>query len=230
MVLLLRYQPEIADTAEAVGIVFPVHFMDTPGIVKDFVLKLRTTDTAFLFGVATCGQRPGHALFSLSALLKRNGRHLSAGYALVMPENYIAPIDLMEPASIQQRKNEDAGKKIPAIAAAITRRKASVPEGTNSLVWRILGKVSSGMMTSVFRVPGQLHATDACTRCGTCGRICPTDNITVAEEAVTWGGRCIQCYACIHWCPKEAIEIGGRTAGKRRYHHPAVTLKDMMVR
>ena len=202
----VMHQPEIVDNAETVGIVFPVYFMDMPGIVRDFVRKLRVPETACIFGVATCGQRPGHALFSLSALLELNGRRLSAGYALVIPENYIAPIDLMEPAAIQQQKNEDVKKKIPAIAAAITQRQTSVPEGTNSLVWRILGSISSTMMTSVFQIPKQFRSTDACTRCGTCESVCPTNNITVTKEAVAWGGNCTQCYACIHWCPKEAIE------------------------
>jgi ferredoxin len=226
----VMHQPEIVDNAGTVGIVFPVYFMDMPGIVKDFVRKLRVPDTAYLFGIATCGQQPGHALFSLSALMERNGRRLSAGFALVMPENYIAPVDLMEPEAIQQQKNENVRKKIPALAAAITQRRVSAPEGTSSLIWRVLGSLSSVMMTSVIRVPKKLHATDACNRCGTCGRICPTNNISVTNDAVTWGGNCAQCYACIHWCPARAIEIGGRTSGKPRYHHPDVTLKDMILR
>ena len=68
---------------------------------------------------------------------------------------------------------------------------------------------------------------EKCNRCGTCGYICPTRNITVTEDAVMWGSSCTQCYACIHWCPQEAIEMGGRTYGKRRYHHPDVSIKDM---
>jgi len=38
------------------------------------------------------------------------------------------------------------------------------------------------------------------------------------------------CYACVHWCPQGAIEIGRYTAGKPRYHHPDIDLKDMILR
>ena len=67
-----------------------------------------------------------------------------------------------------------------------------------------------------------------CNHCRTCERGCPVQNITVAEDVVRWGSSSTPCYGCIHWCPKEAIEIGGRTSGKPRYHHPDVTFADML--
>jgi ferredoxin len=226
----VMHQHEITDNAEAVGIVFPVHFSDMPRYVKEFVNKLSFPGKPYIFGIATCGQKPGHSLFTLKSLLERKGTTLAAGFALVMPENYIAPLDLIEPASIQQQKNEDIKERIPALAAVITQRQISAPEGTDSFVWRILAGIISMYVTSVIRIPDQIHATDACNRCGICERICPTNNITVTKEAVTWNGRCIQCYACVHWCPQGAIEIGDRTAGKPRYHHPDIILKDMILR
>lgn len=76
--------------------------------------------------------------------------------------------------------------------------------------------------------PGRFHATADCNRCRTCEGICPTRNISVRTDTVSWGHPCTQCYASIHWCPIGAIEIGGRTAGNPRYHHPNVTHKDML--
>jgi hypothetical protein len=35
--------------------------------------------------------------------------------------------------------------------------------------------------------------------------------------------------ACIQWCPKSAIQIGDFTVGVERYHHPEVSLKEMIV-
>jgi MinD superfamily P-loop ATPase len=89
------------------------------------------------------------------------------------------------------------------------------------------GRIASTLATTVYNVPARLHATAACNRCMTCQRICPTRNITVTKDGVTWGTDCTQCYACIHWCPQQAIEIGGRTKGKPRYHHPDISLGDM---
>jgi len=226
----LMDQPDIVADADAVGIAFPVYYLTLPGLVREFVQKLRFSGSPYIFGIATCGERPGHALFSLKSLLEEKGTMLSAGFVLVMPENYIGPVDLMGDAPRCEEKYAGAKRRMPAIAAAIRERKNSVPEGLNSLFLRFGSCLSSIIMTSVYNTPRRLRATAACNRCGTCGRICPTANITVTDDGVSWGGNCTQCYACIHWCPQKAIEIGGRTAGKPRYHHPDVSLNDMILR
>jgi len=226
----LMDQPDIVADADAVGIAFPVYYLTMPGLVREFVQKLRFTGSPYIFGIATCGERPGYALFSLMSLIEEKGTTLSAGFVFVMPENYIGPIDLMRDGPHRGEKYAGAKRRIPAVAAAIREQMNSVPEGSNSLFLRFGSCLSSTIMTSVYNTPRRLHATAACNRCGTCGRICPTNNITVTDDGVSWGGNCTQCYACIHWCPKTAIEIGGRTAGKPRYHHPDVSLNDMILR
>lgn len=224
----LTQQDTIIADADVVGIAFPVHFLNMPGIVREFVQKLRFAGRPYIFGIATCGERPGGALFTLRALLEKKGQALAAGFVFVMPENYIGPVDLMGDAPRREEKYTDAKGRIPAIAAAIRERKSSVPEGSDSGILRVGGCITSTLMTSVYNTPRRLHATATCNHCRTCERICPTRNITVTEDSVVWGTNCTQCYACIHWCPKGAIEIGGRTAGKPRYHHPDVTLADML--
>lgn len=218
----------ISTDAEVVGIAFPVYFLDMPDIVRRFAEQIRFEGSQYIFGLATCGERPGAALFNLKAILEKKGTALSAGFALVMPENYIGPVDLMQDTDRAQEKFAAAKSRIPAIAEAIRHRRVSVPEGTDSWLLKTGAGITKSLVTSVYNTPRRLHATAACNRCGTCGKICPTRNITVTEPAVSWGSDCVQCYACIHWCPKEAVEIGGRTAGKRRYHHPDVTIRDML--
>jgi ferredoxin/flavodoxin len=225
----LMKRETIFTDADAVGIAFPVYFLDMPNIVREFVGKLRFAKKPYIFGIATCGERPGGALFSLRALLEAKGTTLSAGFAFVMPENYIGPVDLMGDAGHRQEKFVAAQRRIPAVAEAIREKRQAVPEGNGSTVMRIGGKITRTLATTLYNTPGRLHATEKCNQCRTCERICPTRNITVTGDAVHWGKNCTQCYACIHWCPTGAIEIGGRTAGKPRYHHPDVTLRDMLV-
>ncbi|MEG1937435.1 MAG: EFR1 family ferrodoxin, partial [Rikenellaceae bacterium] len=64
------------------------------------------------------------------------------------------------------------------------------------------------------------HATDKCISCGLCEQICPTNTITMIDGKPTWGNTCVQCTACIHRCPVQAIEWGKVTQTKGRYHHP----------
>ena len=218
------YTPE----ADAVGIAFPVHFLDMPAIVRQFVFNILFSGTPYIFALATCGERPGGALFRLQELLEEKGYTLSAGFMLVMPENFIGPVDLMSDASHREEKFAAAHARIPAIAAAIRERRVLVPEGSNSAFWKLGGRFSRHLATVVYDTPRRLHATSACNQCRTCERICPTRNITVEKDRVVFGNDCTQCYACIHWCLKGAIEIGGRTRGKPRYHHPDVTIRDML--
>ncbi|WP_419786961.1 4Fe-4S binding protein [Pseudodesulfovibrio sp.] len=46
---------------------------------------------------------------------------------------------------------------------------------------------------------------DLCTLCGECAKMCPSQVITVTDEAVeTDGDNCIRCAACIRACPTQA--------------------------
>jgi ferredoxin/flavodoxin len=225
---LIKQETVVTDSG-AVGIAFPVYFIDMPGIVREFVQKLRFTGKPYIFGLATCGERPGGTLFNLQSLLEKKGAALSAGFVFVMPENFIGPVDLMGDAPRRQEKYAAARDRIAAVAAMIRERKQAVPEGNGSAILRIGGSITRTLATTLYNTPRRLHATSKCNQCRTCERVCPTRNITVEKDAVRWGTSCTQCYACIHWCPTGAIEIGGRTTGKPRYHHPDVTLRDMLV-
>ncbi|MBN1673737.1 MAG: hypothetical protein JXR37_22005 [Kiritimatiellae bacterium] len=48
------------------------------------------------------------------------------------------------------------------------------------------------------------------------------------NEKPSWLHRCEQCLACLHWCPQEAIQVGKKTVGRARYHHPDVRARDLM--
>ncbi|MCC8155352.1 MAG: EFR1 family ferrodoxin [Tannerellaceae bacterium] len=66
------------------------------------------------------------------------------------------------------------------------------------------------------------YATDACTSCGLCRKICPTNTIHMEKGKPAWNDTCIQCVACIHRCPERAIEYGKVSLHKGRYYHPAI--------
>ena len=71
-------------------------------------------------------------------------------------------------------------------------------------------------------------ADDGCTGCGTCAGICPVDNIEMVDGRPVWQHRCEQCFACLQWCPEQALQFGAKTTGATRYHHPDVTPAEML--
>jgi Pyruvate/2-oxoacid:ferredoxin oxidoreductase delta subunit len=38
-----------------------------------------------------------------------------------------------------------------------------------------------------------------------------------------------QCFACVAWCPGQAIDFRSSTVERRRYHNPEISISDMVV-
>lgn len=70
---------------------------------------------------------------------------------------------------------------------------------------------------------------DKCNGCGICSKIFPVRNIKMFDDKPAWQHHCEQCFACLQWCQKEAIQFSSRTSNGKRYHHPDVKVSDMMM-
>lgn len=226
----LTAREETEEHSDTVGIVFPVYFEDIPDIVKRFVERLAVPGGTYVFGVATCGYGPGWSLYSLDRLLRRKGTRLSAGFAVTMPDNAVIVIDRVPPPDVQESVLASAAEMIVQIAEDVKRRANVGLERERRLRDKLEGVLMKALATRVYRTPKRFTVTDACVRCGTCKRICPTGNIDVRDGRVSWGKDCAQCLACLHWCPAGAISLGRLSQISRRYHHPDVSARDMMLR
>ena len=61
------------------------------------------------------------------------------------------------------------------------------------------------------------YAEDTCVGCGKCAKLCPLNNIKIADKKPIWGKDCTHCMACISNCPTDAIQYGKITQDKQRY-------------
>jgi len=73
------------------------------------------------------------------------------------------------------------------------------------------------------------NCDDKCISCNICSKLCPVMNIEMVDGRPVWQHHCEQCFACLQWCPKEAIQFGNKTSQKKRYHHPDVKLPEMII-
>ncbi len=212
--------------ADATGLVFPVHMWGVPGPIVRFVRDLDLPCAGYVFAFAVNGGQPSGTLLQLDRILKRRGGRLSAGFSVPMPSNY-TPFGGPGTSAEREGFYEAARAKVAAAAASVGKRLELAPERGGIAGRVVFGALYRMTYRVVPRVDRLFRVDDTCTGCGVCERVCPARNVTLVEGRPVWQGRCEQCLGCLHWCPEDAIQFGGSTPGRERYHHPEVSLNDM---
>ncbi len=105
------------------------------------------------------------------------------------------------------------------IQKSIWLKVAGVKEKTDLSFWESLRLMDNGFKSN-----------DKCNNCGICSKICPVNNIKIVDSKPVWQHNCEQCFACLQWCPNEAIQFREGTLHGKRYHHPEVEVSDMIIK
>jgi formate hydrogenlyase subunit 6/NADH:ubiquinone oxidoreductase subunit I len=217
----------IADTC---GFVFPVNCQDAPEIVKRLIRLARIPTNAYVYAIATHNGDPGYSHFTLDRILGGKGQCLQAGFAILMPGNSIAPYNSTNSEEETNQRLSATASRVAEIADSVAKREQIPYAGSASLQKRLKGFHSLLRHRVFFNVPRNFWVTDTCNLCGLCVRICPENNISINADTVKWGKHCQICLACIHWCPQRAIQNGQGTINRKRYHHPDISINDMLCR
>lgn len=209
---------------ERVLFVYPVHSWGPAVPVARFISMLKLTGYTEqpVYSVSTCGDECGYTVDLMRKALSKRGIMLTAGYSVIMPNNYILmPGFNVDSKDVEEEKLQAAPSAVAAIADAIREsknvnlyKKGSLPGLKSYCIYPLFTNFAIGKNS--FRV------TDDCISCGLCERVCPTATITLTDGKPVWGDTCVQCVACIHRCPVRAIEYGKITLKKGRYHHPEI--------
>jgi ferredoxin len=213
--------------ADRVGIIFPVHIWGLPNHVIQFVKHVQMKPETYLFALAVNAGQTAATLLQLKKLMSTRPWSLASGYSIIMPTNYI-PWGGPGPMDAQQKRFREAQEKVKALAGPILRcEQKEVERGPfwQNILFSLIYKMS---FRQVQKMDKNFWVDDKCNSCGICLKVCPADNIKMINEKPLWLHRCEQCFACIQWCPQEAIQHGKKTPKYQRYHHPEVTLKDML--
>jgi ferredoxin len=213
--------------AENIGLIFPVHIWGVPMPVVNFLDRIKTDSSAYFFALAVNAGQVAATLIQLQNLLKKKNLKLSAGFSLCLPSNYI-PWSGAPSVKKQQKLFDRARLKLNDIAAIIKARRIMPPE--IGPLWQnaLFSIIYKKTYAKVPQMDKPFWADKKCSACGICAKICPANNIEIIEGKPTWRHRCEQCFACIQWCPEEAIQYGRLTSNKKRYHHPEITINEMM--
>jgi ferredoxin len=218
---------DLTAEADRVGVIFPVHIWGLPNHVIAFINHLQVKPETYLFALAVNAGQPAATLLQLKKLMSSRGLSLSSGYSIALPSNYI-PWGGPGPMDTQQRLFMEAREKIKAIAAAILHgEQHDVERGPfwQNIPFSLIYKIS---FQKVSKMDKKFWVDDKCNHCTICTKVCPAANIEMTDGKPRWLHRCEQCMACIQWCPQEAIQYGKKTVNYLRYHHPEITLEDML--
>ena len=215
--------------ADAIGILFPVYAFGLPKIMHDFVKDtLQTNDDTYIFSLTNYGSIGGPAaLRQLKVLLRNKGRKLSAGFGIPMPSNYI-PFGGAESQEKQNKRFLIAARRIKKAAQKIKERPAKYFFRKTRILFPIANIFYKIFMKRCKKDVKKFYVNANCTSCGICAKVCPTQNIKIANKLPTWGDNCEQCMACIQWCPSEAIHIRGVSETKAHYHNPGINVEDLI--
>ena len=218
----------VRSNAEAVGMIFPVHIWGPPRRVLAFVDALEPDPSRYHFALAVNAGQVAATLIGLKRRMDARGLPLHAGFELRMPSNYI-PWGGPGPEAQRLERFAAAREKVGRIAGLLAAR-TTCPVEKGPLWQNIL---FTGINRLAFsHVPSMdkgFWVDTKCIACGICRAVCPSGNIEMKAGKPVWLHHCEQCLACIQWCPQEAIQYGKKTPRYQRYHHPEVTLPEMIA-
>lgn len=207
-------------TDERLVIVTPTYAWRIPRLVENWLRRTEFPGARQAWFVMTCGGEIGNAAKYNHAICREKQLAYMGTAQIVMPENYIAMFNAPQAEEARQivaKAEPDIDRAISAITGG-----QAFPPPRNNLYGRFMSGSVNPIFYSFFVKSKAFAASNACTGCGQCVRLCPTNNITVQNGRPVWGGDCTHCMACICHCPAEAIEYGKKSTGKPRYHFEAL--------
>jgi len=214
-------------TEDRVGIVCPVYMYHLPHLVVRFLQRLETRVPIFL--VATMGGDAGDLFLTVERLFRERGLTLSAGLTLPVQSNY-APFGGAPDGDTVADRLETAAARLDEIAGLLERGESHVDRDYRRFrAWVHPGLLYKLGYKFIASTDKNYVLDDGCDGCGICALVCPVDNLELVDERPTWKGQCEQCMACLQWCPQEVIQVGDKTRGQRRYHHPQIRSKDIVA-
>lgn len=218
-------QDTIIPQSEKIGLIFPLYFMGCPSIIIEFLNKLDVNKVNYIFTVVTSHHgSSGATLHQINKILRKNSKAINAGFSIRMPGNYIPMYDIASKES-HKRDFEQAKENIKIIADIVNNNREKLEKKFLPRIGSFFNKL---FRKKVNRSDLNFYADEKCDSCEVCEKTCPVNNIKIVDGKPEWQHKCQRCLACIHFCPQEAIQYGKKTIRRKRYHHPEITVNDII--
>lgn len=204
---MVEYKPDkqIGGKDKIIGFIFPSYYGNLPRIVRKFINSLDIHPDTYIFGIVTMGGFGSGSITMLEKTLAEKNLKLKYGRGILMPANYIIKYNPMFIG-----RTAKSNKKIQKIANDIKLKKTLIKRS---------GIISDNLYKNIKELDKEFFFESQCSGCGLCQKICPVGNIKLTNNRPEWLHHCEHCMACIHRCPKKAIQYGTKTKKRRRYYN-----------
>lgn len=200
-----------------IGFVFPIHAWQPPLFVQNFIRKIsiENSENTYFYVIYVCGEDIGNANSIVSSIFKKRDWKLSLQSTVKMPNNYIISFDT-DSEEIEKSKIEKANEE-----ASLLSNKINNQENFEMLIHGKFAAAKTRIIAPLFQKyminAKPFHIEGDCIGCKLCESGCPTSNIKVYNNNVSWGDNCTFCLSCIHRCPVRVIQYGKTTQNKGRF-------------
>ena len=206
---------------DAIGVVFPVYGLLPAKIVRDFLDKVKL-EAEYTFAIGTYGNMPGGCMRKVQMQAEKNGYKFDYVNDIFMLDNFLPVFEVgAELEKMPQKKVDKNLAKIVEDIKLKKHRKASATIGGKILT------VMGPLMSPNNKGAQKFIVNDSCNQCGTCAKVCPTGNVTVANKVV-FSDHCAGCLGCLHHCPQNALHLKNEKSGKR-WRNPDVSLGEIIT-
>lgn len=219
----LREKPEKCDV---MGIVVPNYSFDVPHMVAQFFKRITDEKSYnYLFVTVSAGGDFGFITQKIQKRLK--GAELSAVFQHYMPFNY-TPFGDVPSEERQMEMFNSLEAELSCAVDIIRKRKRHFDDRylPTSKYMQFIYALAYPLIPQLDRL---FSCTKSCNGCGICEKVCVVNNIEMKERKPHWKHHCEHCYACLHWCPERSILCGSKSRVRSRYHHPDVTVQDIIM-
>lgn len=222
---VIKSQPADVLDCELLIVLYPVWGSDMPEPLQVFFEGVERASTDHITRpavalVGNCGIFTGDTGVYWKARLERRGWEVVYADHALMPVNINVPnFNLWKVPRAAERAEivRRGGRKLERILAGLLA-------GERRYAGRgPLDRLGGWLQRTFYEPSLQVWkddlavATARCTRCGLCARMCPTANITLDDDGVSFGGECIFCLKCFNLCPVGAVLVGARSRDREQY-------------
>jgi ferredoxin len=194
--------------------------MGIPIITTEFLKKMNIPlkPDNYTFAVLNSGGMTGNAAKLINKLIKIN-----AIFGVKTVDNYVPMSKIISESEIVERLNK-AEKDTDEIIKLIEEKAT----GDFNNFKGVFPRLVTAMLYPLFlngRKTTKFTVNNDCNSCGLCKKVCPRNTIKMSDGKPVWEKpQCETCLACLHRCPKAAINYGEKTARNGRFLNNRVNI------